>query len=495
MTTADSMLPVDRWVFTGKILVTAPMAIHTGHEEVGGAPGTTIQPIERDCQNNPFIPGSAIKGLLRHLAASHEGAPLALIEKLLGGMAKDRGSATGAKLAQGGSAEIRNAWLCDDGAYCPIRGQTALDRASRTAADGMLRQGPAVAPGTGFMLEIVADRARVDEAELLLGLLQLAQRCDQPIGSGGGRIRIENIQVSHLAANEILAWLQQNNKEDWQDFAVPAPDLRPLPLSPRGQACHFPIALQIGGYFLVGVDQGEKPSDKINVKPYSSRHGQVRPELPASSFDGAFRSQAERIWRTVHGFNVEEDWVRTPPPPPLAELFGSRDTKGLFIPDDFLGSEDTPLVTVHATAIDRISSSVNFTGPVTTQAFEAPLLKGGFTLCFRHEIDWAATGQPQDGAATTREISPAAIGLLALILRDLAEGDVSFGRGTRNGYGDVLELTSERGGLHDLLKDIALAWKPDTAAPQDVIEQAVHAFREWPTQKPASPSTVTEAPV
>jgi hypothetical protein len=77
--------------------------------------------------------------------------------------------------------------------------------------------------------------------------------------------------------------------------------------------------------------------------------------------------------------------------------------------------------------------------------------------------------------------------LFALTLRDVAEGDVTFGYGGRKGFGDVAALTFGTGGLHvdDLLRDIAIKWKGADCDANATIESAVTAFRTW-TKEPGA---------
>lgn len=501
----------DRWVLTATLTTLAPLTIRTGAEEtddhrpVGeqAFPGlplkgpetnpeiAAINAIELDRFGHPFIPGSALKGLIRSLAATHlanDDAQLERVEALLGGMVKENrpGAGPGVSLGRGGSAEFRNAFIAALPRHAPpVRGRTAIDRGSRTAADGMLRHDRAVAPGTAFAIEIVVDRADVETIKLLRGLLALidGKRPISSLGSGDGRVALTDVVVRHWDADAIKAWLL-GDEPVWrnaQTAASPA-DTEPEAMTPQRSVAVFRIALHIAGHFLVSVavhkTQKVKKDDPSHIPIKPAPCGPPRPELPASSFDGAARAQAERIFRTVHG-NPDVDWS-SEPPEPLEELFGSRRCKGLFTPSDFVGAPVEP-TKVDFNAIDRLSGGGLDGAKFAVKAFEAPVLRGDLNLCFERVVSPLLTGQPSTG--TAREISAAAVGLLALTLRDLADGDITLGYGTRKGFGDVAHLEyGEGGGLHDLLDAIGTAWIGGGAAAEagrEAINGAVRAFREW----------------
>lgn len=484
------MTALDRWVLSATITTTAPLSIRTGIEaerpRIKDKNGKEVEQgsvnlIECDCMGDPFIPGSAIKGLIRSFAATHfADADLYKVETLLGGMTRDRGSTTGAKTAMGGAAEFRNAWLIPATNGTPVEhGRTAIDRGSRTAADAMLRTDRSVPSGASFALEIIIDRTAIESVRLLRSLLALidGESSQSSLGSGDGRVKLGDVKVQHWDKDAILAWATKGG--DWRALGsdATATTVAAAP-NPNGKTARFAISLAIRGHFLVSQ---ENPKKEGNGAPDLIPLDPKCPTLPASSFDGAIRAQAERIWRTVHG-NPPEDWSRDPPPAPLEELFGSRNRKGLFTPDDFSAPPAQP-TRVDFVAIDRVSGGSSDGAKFAVMAFEAPVLSGAFELCFERQVSQKLTGQPEK--ATSRSLSPAAIGLLALTLRDMAEGDVTFGYGGRKGFGDVAALNPDTGGLHDLLHAIARAWKGKDCDATAEIETAVTAFRNW-IQEPGS---------
>jgi CRISPR/Cas system CSM-associated protein Csm3 (group 7 of RAMP superfamily) len=477
-----SALPNDRWHVTGTITTLAPLSIRTGEEEERQGHEGAIQGIEKDHEGKPFIPGSALKGLIRRTAAMRE-CDADVTKALLGDMPRDLAD-NGIMIATGGAAEFRNSFAPNWSGKIPHRGRTAIDRGSGTADDGMLRTEEFVPPDTRFNLDILIDRADEAAVALLIGLLSAIDGTDpsSSLGSGDGRVKIEGLSVKHWGKDEVQKWLKDGG--DWRcfgkvkQFTAVAPAL-------LGQSRSFPITLQIAGHFLVGEHQAKKQKDrdgKSNLEPYVSRGGAPKfAELPASAIDGPLRAQAERIWRTVKE-NPNVDWTREPPPGPIEELFGSRDRRGLFTPSDFIGEAQKP-VKIDAIAIDRLSHSVA-SGPFSVSAFEAPALSGTLTINFAHRINPELTGQPS-GLTNERCLSPAALGLLALVLRDLAEGDIALGHGTRKGMGEVKTLKFGEGGLTELLEAIGSAFDP-TAEPRDTINAAVKAFIDDPAPKGAS---------
>lgn len=525
-----------RWIVSGKLEVLTPLSIRTGYQEqeppapVDG-PLSGIEPnapanavpqgvaspiigIELDDKQRPYVPATAIKGLLRNrAAASLPEEDMAILRALLGDQpaaGRDKNDAA-AKVAKGGFAEFRNAFIADDpnSGYRPtLRGRTALHEGSLTAEGGQLRQERAVAPGTTFAVEIVVCRADEAQVALLLGLLTLIDGLDasSALGAGtsqgDGRVKWSKGDIRRFGTAEAKAWQFAAAEKTWQDFARPAPiaprEIRPQP----DRRVTLAFTLPIEGHFLVGAMEVVKNAEGNNVlrkRPLRLHGGDDKTaRLPGSSLDGALRAQARRIFRTIAGdFRPwEDDDIKLPAG--FASLFGSAAAGSLLECEEF-SQDGLALVEQEFVAIDRLSGGGADEKKFSMRAFEAPQLTGKIHLVLHRRTNPALTGKPNMTSVTG--VTPEAIGLLALVLKDLACGDVPLGAATRKGYGGVGGLIFGNGGWPELLEHLGeqvLLHAADIPALEpfrpcltgrEVIETAVallHAeARAWKAKRPA----------
>jgi hypothetical protein len=149
--------------------------------------------------------------------------------------------------------------------------------------------------------------------------------------------------------------------------------------------------------------------------------------LPASSLRGALRSQAERILRTLRPEATGDPWGSVDREGLIERLFGHAGQRARLECADFLStkpvgppdSDPEKFVPRHPqefVAIDRFTGGVAGAKKFDAEAVYRPSLVGTLSL-------------PLDAVA------PAALGLLALVLRDLSEGDITLGAKAAIGYG------------------------------------------------------------
>lgn len=468
----------------------------TGAPELDAAP---LQAIELDSLGRPFIPATSIKGLIRNIAASTlpAGAEKS-VDRLLGDIARERRLGGGSQ-AVGAIAEIRNAWQSGEidpakSSRPAIRGRTKLHRGSRTAEDGYLRHDRAVAPGARFDLEIILDRAELPDVTLLAALLERidGSSSSSALGSGktqgDGRIRFEGLAIGKVGAEELTRWLKAPENADWQDFASDVVvDTSSVKCLTSVERRTFPMSIQIAGSFLVSV-----------ANPKKSRPGEDNPEpshlpfrlkaeeaniplLPASSMDGALRSQAERIWRTIS--NDFREWDEASLPAPLEDLFGSSQRSSMLEIGHFVGAPQAP-TDQDFVAIDRFTGGQMPGAKYKLRSFQRPCLKGELSVVLRRSVNQRLSGKAGNSADEAATIKPESIGLLALTLKDLACGDVTLGFATRKGYGDVSALHYGEGGWPELLNDlgsVVLSLEDDrigAVSPQEAIQQAVRLLHK-----------------
>lgn len=475
-----------RWILYGSIKVLSPMAIRTGAEEdrwpdhnhqaepnpnpkpiLASEQAVPIAAIELDHQLQPFIPATAIKGLLRGMAADLGDVALtgALI-RLLGDLPREDPADPTAKVATGGVAEFHNAHaktLVPVGTHRPaIRGRTALHEGSRTAEAGQLRHDRIVAPDTLFSVTILLDRAQEADVQLLLALLGLinGESAASALGAGAaqgdGRVQWVPGAARVFGSAEALVWMGKPVGTDWTDCAITT-NILPLQIAnPQTRRIRLPFTLQIAGHFLVSTEEiipGHTDKTKRRKRPYRvDGADDTTARLAGSSLDGALRAQARRIYRTISGDFAPWPADDTDLPAAFEALFGSTRCGSLLETETFV-CKDMNQTQQEFVAIDRFSGGSDHGAKFDLRAFEAPALRGAIALVMHRAPLAEVSGKPAGTASVSA--SAAAIGLLALTLKDLACGDISLGFATRKGYGGVGGLEFDGGtGWQTLLESL-----------------------------------------
>ena len=453
-----------RWLILGKLRVLSPIAIRTGSEEgewpmdasgrepneidpraLGGLP--PIRGIELDHRWQPFVPGTALKGLVRAYAAQvMDPASLQLVRALLGDLPAPTGPTDTTQSPTGGVAEFLNAFLPQNawGDERPaIRGRTALHEGTRTAEDRQLQHDRLVPPETCFAVRILLSRADEAQVSLLLGLLAGLDGTGQhsALGSGttqgDGLIRWEPSETLRFGPAEVATWLASAPGKDWSDCAAPV-TITPRALGlPATALIDIPLAIQVVGNFLVSaldkkVEGKETSYPRRPLRLTSREIGTAF--LPGSSLDGALRAQARRIFRTMSGDFVAWDENDRALPACFETLFGSSAHASL-LEVGWLEAPNMSPSTQEFVALDRLAGGAADEKKFNLTAFEAPRLTGRLRLILRRRVTPELTGK--SGMTPETAISAAAIGLLALVLKDLACGDIALGHATRKGYGSV----------------------------------------------------------
>ena len=273
-----------RYIVDGQLTVLTPLSLGRGQEEEAWPDSAaTLEPnatprlekdnsvpapiaaIEMDHRGLPFLPGTAIKGLLRSRAATAlDNCYEDKIEALLGGLPlKGRDAANvSADVAIGGMAEFHNALLPTGhiaAARPAIRGRTALHEGSRTAEDGQLQHDRIVAPATVFPVTIVLTGATDPDVALLLALMALidgsgaASAMGAGTSQGDGRVKWTLGTVRRFGQAEAERWIIGGPGVRWQDLATPVL-ISPTVFAPNIDLrieMHF--TLQIEGPFLVAA--------------------------------------------------------------------------------------------------------------------------------------------------------------------------------------------------------------------------------------------------
>jgi CRISPR/Cas system CSM-associated protein Csm3 (group 7 of RAMP superfamily) len=478
-----------RWIVRGDFVVVSPLSVHTGgpeeawptehptteindpvpYDEKQSATAPPILGIELDVNGFPLLPSSAVKGLLRGLASvasQSSGGDLSdRIRFLFGELPTEIGEGD-QKSPTGGLIEFRTARMFDTKSVKTrpaLRGKTELFEGTRTADDGQLRHDRVVAPGTRFRAEFVLTRATQEDVALLLGMLALmdGSSSQSALGSsvsqGDGRIRWDQPEVFVFGKDEARAWLNKPVGETWENAAKEI-EVEAITLTADdGVVVDIPLTIEIDGHFLVsawGTYEAEGEDEEIEIKPIR-RPFQVSPDetttarLPGASLDGALRAQARRIFRTMAGDGLPWEANDVQLPDAFESLFGSAKQASFLEVETFV-AENKRVVRQEFVAIDRFSGGVAGDKKFAVEAFEQPKLTGRLRLRLSRRVNAALTGK--QGLTESRVLDPAAVGLLALLLKDLATGDIPLGHATRKGYGGVRNLMSQSAGWKDILR-------------------------------------------
>lgn len=412
-----------------------------------------ISAVVTDHRCKPYIPGSSLKGRLRSILR-HQ-VDQVMLDFLFGTeQQKDDRSRAGC-LEFGDSMYVDGPpthaslnvpyWHNERGTG--ILSAVAIDRKTRTAADEKLLHREFVPPLSTFSVEITGNGLNEESIAVLLhGLDQLRVPgfgLGADSGDGQGclswqlklirRLRKADLETWKLqplppigtAAGSLLdaAELQAIQKRSVAYGATKNCD---------GPAVRLTIKLHFSGPFLVN-DQYQTQARTTNqgdpsFAPLRDINGETL--LPARSIRGALRSQAERILRTLSTTAIPHKAGALSCDAIYAicdlgklclacQLFGTAGWRAPlwlsdFTPDPMNGGAAGIPLEQEFLAIDRFTGGgadgLKFHGKFAYK----PILTGTLNLAMKE---------------------PWMLGFLCLLLRDLAEGDISLGFGASKGYG------------------------------------------------------------
>ncbi len=418
----------DRWIITGLITLVSPLRIGTGHSSDsapdGGGEIHEIGDIAVDHSNAPIIPATALKAHVRRQLAGAGVPPDTLVQ--LFGRGPEGRAERGAEQSRGGRVEFADATLdlpsgqsLDD--VIKNVTQTSINAKTGTPQRHMLRESKVVVPGTTFMVEMIGDRLSQHDVAALLGGLEMLDHGNFGGGDGVGRglVKWTPGAVKRLDGSATMTWML-SGEANWQKFATLA-EIEATELTPLDHAIAVEIELKFEGAFMVGAGATAKVNDQevlLAIKEFvAGRHA-----LPESSVRGAIRAQAARIMRTLD-LAIESDKLDVVTP--FEWLFGKTRRRGALSFSLFQrhGSKaDDKSMSQEFVALDRLTGGAAEGAKFTLTPAVNPVYRGTITL------DLARPGYDHEPAQ-------AAMGLLALLWRDLREGDVAFGYGKTKGFG------------------------------------------------------------
>lgn len=415
------------WQLEGTLVTATPMHIgdggarvHPDHQDV------EIQTAARTLDGRARIPGSALKGVVRSGFGKGEAVEIF-------------GSEEQGGLAVFLDAHSTEALPWDD----LILGRTAIDEVTGAAKEHLLFQMEMVPPGTLFQTRI---RGKSFDGQLWQDLAATVEAGMQRFNNGTIRLgagesnrrgvctwKLNAVRV--MDAETLREWIQnprpldvflgelKDRKGELEARKVAVPTRRRKTLE---------LTLRFDGHPFL-VNDPKKTGKKPKHSHAARRTADGKLLLPAESFRGVLAHQAARIARTKGKRGDRWDLKRnTEGDLPqdrnaVTRLFGAAGWGSVMEVRDFVEIQrnkrpcpDQPMVQQFL-AVDRFTG-----GGAEERKFDAeggwePLLHGSIAVDLER-------------LEMTGKLEPA-LGLLALTLRDLAEGDLCFGWGSGKGYG------------------------------------------------------------
>jgi CRISPR/Cas system CSM-associated protein Csm3 (group 7 of RAMP superfamily) len=421
-----------------------------------------ISAIATNKDRKPYLPASTVKGNLR--AWADESGLRTHIEPLFGSEDSKDPSAIG------GKAEFLDAHAVshlpfqqqppywDEERLTGVTASTAINRNTKTVIEDHLFHQEYVPAGVTFDVRIGGQDSESDSDDELIELLALLEGFNQhevslgaDTANGWGLFNWDLTDVHILDSAGVTAWLTSGATNAGYEML---PSVSPDALADYEQKAQalaanngsqnyveLDVALKFDSNFLVNdpsraKKRGEQDRDKFNHTSLLNENGLVL--LPPRSFRGALRSQAERILRTIGGDNVACQLGSSNECKPI---YQKTKVENLCMACQLFGAPGwrSP---VHVTPFAPISNDAQEAGTEFRQEFVAiDRFKGGGADKFKFNAKSRFIPMLKGKIGLDLEalkgtgVEEWALGLLALTLRDLIEGDITFGFGASKGYG------------------------------------------------------------
>jgi CRISPR-associated protein (TIGR03986 family) len=438
---SDSNL-VARWKIAGVWTLKSNMHLGNGFDELDDRerePGDNddrfYSTVAKDYNEQPYIPGSSIKGALRNFANQRMQDPAAF--KRIFGCALNDEKKQSETVA--GQTEFYSAYSIGQAEISKVS-RTAIDRCLQTVVDKKLFVNETVVAGTRFSVEIVCQNLNTTDIDLLVSLLEQTNVDSSfSLGAGksnsAGRVDWKLTKVLKFGSAEFSKWITDNTETDIWNFASDETLSRKgIALSEPSEAISLDVKIDFSSAFLVNEPwSGNKPDGEPDAKPRKMKDGRLL--LPSTSIKGALRAQAEKILRTIgdeteQGHRVPAFIAGTIHTDLASVLFGATGWQAVLRISDFISASKVDLKIQHNVAIDRFTGGGLDGAKFSTQLAESPSLCGVISIDLRRlKLARAKLNKTEVTAFDS------GIGLLLLTLRDFDEGDVQLGYGKSKGYG------------------------------------------------------------
>jgi len=460
-----SMSSYNRWLIEGSLTTLTPLHIGNGddiHIEIKGNSkkvSVDVAEVVTDEDNKPYITGSALKGVLRNSIPTDSNSD-EIVNSIFGSGA--------GKEWKGGKVEFWDARLdqtilkkanyphlphWNNDRATAIKASASIDRDYQTAAERKLFYHEFVPAGLSFNVSISGKNLESKEVAFILHTLEGFNSRNTRLGANTGNDygklewNFDYKQVRLLEGEKLLEWLEnggfgyeklpeidKNKIKEIEDIQAK------IKTESEDSLLKIDIKLVFDGPFLSKVAIPKK-FDKVSKDESSSensepdsiplRNSSDKVYLPASSFRGSLRFQAEKILRTIGIRACYEGDIGGVCSPIYdkndigklclaCQLFGGSGWKAPLSFSDFELVNEVEYKQEFG-AIDRFTGGGAYGKKFNIKAVFTPTLKGCITIAKDRIKSWGW-------------------GLIALLLNDLQQGDISFGYGTTKGYGICSEI-------------------------------------------------------
>ncbi len=481
----------NRWLIAGTLTTESELHIGDGGEAMIGDRSRPANDSESeastvcvDYQGRAFIPGSAIKGVLRAQVFS-SGTWDATWEALLGSGSPDSQDAVGGQLefwdafhsnGTGPNKKIddRNRPFWNHQRRTCVAVSVSLDRRTRTAADQLLYHIEYVPADEVFAFEISGANLSDEAVARVLHLLDTFNGPSRTRATLGAQASNSWGQVTCKVSNEMRCFLA-SDLDAWKTNLVAGynccarlvkrDELRAkaTPIPSRGEFLSVNITLHFPGPLLVRDPLQAVRAEKArnvaeqnatrtgivqlpkepNAAPHLDETG--KPFIPAKAVRGVLRSRLEVILRTLNvpvpqsseyspitsnGVSCANALETVWKSDLAAQLFGRSGWLAAASVSKFkLNTVCAPTYLYQDfVAVDRFTGGVADKKKFDARSIVGASLEGSITVAL-HRL------RPVDHAQTRL--------LLAFPLRDLAEGELCFGSGSAKGYGHCVRADIE----------------------------------------------------
>ncbi len=475
-----------RYCIEGTLYTETPLFIGSG-EVFKKEIDPEDEPVEvsacmKDVNNRPIIPGSTLKGCMRQWLEENC-SEKELINRVFG-----KGHESETDQGRGGKVTFHDAPLelermeptplpfFNEDTQTFIEAHTCIERVTGTVAENKLFYQEVVPAGACFSVVITGSCDSDAEIALILAGLQGFCHDKNPLqlgsnthsGKGGLSWHLDKVKV--MEKEDVEKWLEEPGEHFWHFMK----ELSNEELKKLEELCTsfltedasrddltFNITLNFDSHFLVNdpptkkeKEEAEKKIQELKKKNEDFNEREIKPPdfrprkdemdevlLPASSFRGALRSQAERILRTI-GLDAcnpafeqenEDNGKCCRKVEKLDDvknlclacmLFGAPGWKSpLEISDFKLKPDEYECTQQEFLAIDRFTGGGMHGAKFNACAIYKPIFQG--------EVKINSKRLKLCGSENCQKL----LGLLAFTLRDLIEGDITFGFGASKGYG------------------------------------------------------------
>lgn len=466
-------------------------------------------PLATNGQGQYYIPGTSLAGTFRSWMESFVNRNNL---QALWGFQQENGRGGHASFILVEDAPIQ-------GTVAEIRDGVRINRIWGAAAEQLKYERAILPKGTEIPLNITVDissKSR-DEKSLLTQLLQALENGEIRLGAaktrGLGKVRLQNLSIQELDfsnRNGIFKILQ--GKSDSLNFEDLLKDNFSVTKPPQ---INIQIHWQPQSSLMV---KAEGDGIAVDILPLISKFdNHLTFVLPGSSVKGALRTQAERIVRTVCSLSVTEDLLQQLEVPLIDDLFGTRAKannqsniktdirtnnkirKGIgamYIDDCYA---NTKITSEKWGKVQSVTSSYELTKALDDaelgtiqQAFHVAVDRwtGGAADGFLYSnlepmgIAWQPINLQFNLKRLQDELKVAAIALIFLVFRDLANNRIPLGYGTNRGMGSI-KVTDIVINGHNLDDDLEFLEKIELSngdiyqLGQESLKKLNQAWQEW----------------